>query len=94
MSRRLRQIAEPFVVAPPAGTRVRTRLRVSDADAMVLAEVGAHLESLAGADLARRCAERRLDADGRKVSRQARKRAAAKTVRAARQPPSAHADRR
>jgi hypothetical protein len=75
MSRRLRQIAEAFVVAPPAGTRVRTRLRVSDADAMVLAKVGAHLGSLAGADLARRCAERRLDADGRKVSRQARKRA-------------------
>jgi hypothetical protein len=75
MSRRLRQIAEPFMVARPAGARVRTRLGVSDADATALAEVGAHLGSLAGADLARRCAERRLDAHGRKVSRQARKRA-------------------
>jgi len=75
MSHRLRRIAEPFVVGPPAGARVRTRLRVSDADATALAEVGAHLGSLAGADLARRCAERRLGADGRKVSRQARKRA-------------------
>jgi hypothetical protein len=75
MSRRLRRIAEPFVVAPPAGARVRTRLRVSDADAMVLAEVGAHLGSLAGADLARRCAEGRLNADARRVSRQTRKQA-------------------
>ena len=43
----LRQIAEPFVVAPPAGARVRTRLRVSGIDAAVLREVGEYLGSLA-----------------------------------------------
>jgi hypothetical protein len=75
MSRRLRRIAGPFVVAAPAGARVRTRLRVPEADAMVLAELGAHLGSLAGTDLTRRCAEGRLDADGARVSRQARKQA-------------------
>ena len=32
----LREIAEPFVVAPPAGVRVRTRLRVCGVDAAVL----------------------------------------------------------
>ena len=69
----LRQIAGPFVVAPPAGTRVRTRLRVSDADAAVLREVGAYLGSLASADLAARCAEGRLDARQRARSRQVRK---------------------
>ena len=53
----LRTIAEPFVVAPPAGARVRTRLRVPDADAAVLREAGEHLGSLASADLAARCAE-------------------------------------
>jgi hypothetical protein len=36
----LREIAGPFAVAPPAGARVRTRLRVSDDDAAVLREVG------------------------------------------------------
>ena len=42
----LRTIAEPFVVAPPAGARVRTRLRVPDADAAVLREAGEYLGSL------------------------------------------------
>ena len=57
----LREIAGPFVVAPPAGMRVRTRLRVSGIDAAVLREVGGYLGSLASADLAARCAEGRLD---------------------------------
>jgi hypothetical protein len=69
----LREIAEPFVVAPPAGTRVRTRLRVSDIDAAVLREVGEYLGSLASADLAARCAEGRLNAKQRARSRQVRK---------------------
>jgi hypothetical protein len=43
----LRTIAEPFVIAPPAGARVRTRLRVPDADAAVLREAGEYLGSLA-----------------------------------------------
>ena len=71
----LRAIAEPFVVAPPAGARVRTRLRVPDADAAVLREAGEHLGSLASADLAARCAEGRLDAGGRAGSRRVRKQA-------------------
>lgn len=69
----LREIAGPFVVAPSAGTRVRTRLRVSGIDAAVLREVGGYLGSLASADLAARCAEGRLDAKQRARSRQVRK---------------------
>jgi hypothetical protein len=69
----LREIAGPFVVAPPAGARVRTRLRVSGTDAAVLREVGGYLGSLASADLAARCAEGRLDAGQRARSRQVRK---------------------
>ena len=53
----LREIAGPFVIAPPTGTRVRTRLRVSGIDAAVLHEVGGYLGSLASADLAARCAD-------------------------------------
>lgn len=70
----LRTIADPFVVAPPTGARVRTRLRVSDEDAEMLDTVGRHMGSLASADLARRCAEGTLDAKGRVVSRRERKR--------------------
>ena len=69
----LREIAEPFVVAPPAGVRVRTRLRVCGVDAAVLREVGGYLGSLASADLAARCAEGRLDAGQRARSRRVRK---------------------
>jgi hypothetical protein len=63
----LRKITGPFVVAPPAGVRVRTRLRVSGVDAGVLGEVGGYLGSLASADLAARCAEGRLD-EGQRVA--------------------------
>ncbi|HET9092634.1 MAG TPA: hypothetical protein VFN50_09510, partial [Acidimicrobiales bacterium] len=69
MSRALRPIAEPFVVAPPRGARVRTRLRVDEADGHVLRALGEHLGSLAGADLARRCKEGWLDAKERAASR-------------------------
>jgi hypothetical protein len=72
--RALREITGPFVVAPPAGMRVRTRLRVSGADAGVLGEVGGYLGSLASADLAARCAEGRLDAGQQAQSRRVRKR--------------------
>ncbi|MDX6418171.1 MAG: hypothetical protein QOG28_2791 [Trebonia sp.] len=71
----LRPIAEPFVAAPPAGARVRTRLRLSPQDEAVLWAVGRHPGSLAGRDLAARCAEGRLDARGRAESRRERKRA-------------------
>jgi hypothetical protein len=75
VSRALREIAAPFVAAAPPGARVRTRLRVSPEDAAVLTAVGRHLGSLAGRDLAARCAEGRLDAKGRAASRAVRKRA-------------------
>jgi hypothetical protein len=66
--------SRPFVVAAPAGARVRARLRVSSQDEAVLQAVGSHLGSLAGRDLAARCAEGRLDARGRAASRARRKR--------------------
>jgi IS605 OrfB family transposase len=71
----LRQVAAPFVAAAPKGARVRARLRLSAEDEAVLRAVGAHLGSLAGRDLAARCAEGRLDAAGKVASRAARKRA-------------------
>ena len=60
----LREIAAPFVAAPAGGARVRTRLRAAAADAAVLRAAGAHLGSLASADLAARCREGLLDAPG------------------------------
>jgi IS605 OrfB family transposase len=75
VSQRLRPIAGPFVVAAPAGARVRTRLLVCGADGMVLEAVGEHLGSLAGRDLARRCGQGRLDRVGQAVSRRVRKQA-------------------
>jgi hypothetical protein len=71
----LRPVAVPFVAATPGGARVRARLRLSPPDEAVLRAVGAHLGSLAGKDLAARCAEVRLDARGQPQSRAARKRA-------------------
>jgi hypothetical protein len=75
MSSSLRPVAAPFVAAAPAGARVRTRLRVPGQDEAVLWAVGRHLRSLAGRDLAARCAQGRLDAKGKAASRARRKRA-------------------
>jgi len=75
VSRRLRPIAAAFVVAAPAGVRVRTRISASPSDAVVLSALGGHLGSLAGGDLARRCSEGRLDAKAKAVSRRERKQA-------------------
>jgi IS605 OrfB family transposase len=71
----LRPVAVPFVAAAPVGARVRARLRLSPGDEAVLRAVGGHLGSLAGRDLAARCAEGRLDAWRRARSRAVRKRA-------------------
>jgi IS605 OrfB family transposase len=71
----LRPVGIPFAAAAPGGARVRARLRVPAEDEAVLRKAGAHLGSLAGKDLAARCAEGRLDARGRARSRAARKRA-------------------
>ena len=54
--RSLRVLADPFVVATPTGQRIRTRLQPTDTEASVLTEVGTLLGSLAGRDLAARCA--------------------------------------
>lgn len=51
----MRSIREAFVVAPPTGARIRTRLRPTGNDEDVLRIVGAHLGRLASADLAVRC---------------------------------------
>nr|WP_202918410.1 transposase [Streptomyces cavernae] len=48
----LREVAAPFVVPGPSGVAVRARLRVSETDAAVLAEVGMFLGALASRDLA------------------------------------------
>ncbi|MCX4857919.1 transposase [Streptomyces canus] len=50
----LREVAASFVVPGPAGVAIRDRLRVSEADAAVLTEVGVFLGSLAAGDLAER----------------------------------------
>jgi len=71
----LRPVAAPFVAAAPAGARVRARLRLLPQDEAVLRAAGSHLGSLAGRDLAVRCAEGRLDARGQARSRAVRKRA-------------------
>jgi IS605 OrfB family transposase len=74
-SRKFRMIADPFVVAAPAGARVRTRLQVSPGDDDVLRQIGAHLGRLASADLSQRCREGYLDARGKAESRRRRKQA-------------------
>ncbi|MCX4453455.1 transposase [Streptomyces sp. NBC_01340] len=48
----LRELRPSFVVPGPSGVAVRDRLRVSEADAAVLREVGVFLGSLAAGDLA------------------------------------------
>jgi hypothetical protein len=60
----MRSIHAPYVVAPPTGTRIRTRLRLTPADERVIITVGRHLATLAGQDLAWRC-RRGLHADQR-----------------------------
>jgi hypothetical protein len=53
--RAMRSIRESYVIAPPAGARIRTRLRLTAADEAVVRAVGEHLGRLAGADLTWRC---------------------------------------
>ena len=54
----LRPIADPYPVSGPTGVAVRTRLkRLTVQDEKVLRLVGAHLGSLAAADLKARCAD-------------------------------------
>src|SRR5512132_4142121 len=66
----MRRVAAPFVVAPPSGARIRTRLRPSAWDAAVVRAVGEHLGRLAGQDLRLRC-EIGPDPDQRTIRKQA-----------------------
>ncbi|WP_405679898.1 hypothetical protein OG239_18130 [Streptomyces sp. NBC_00868] len=52
--RGLRTLADPFTVSPPAGARIRDRLRLSSSDENVLTLVGEYLGHHARADLAER----------------------------------------
>src|SRR5437879_4446271 len=71
MGRRLRLLAPPFLVESPAGARIRTRLRVSARDALVLWALGLYLGGLANRDLAVRCALGNAGGDGRKERKRA-----------------------
>jgi hypothetical protein len=51
----MRSISEPFVVTPPPGARILSRLRLTATDQAVVRAVGGYLGSLAGADVAWRC---------------------------------------
>src|SRR6266540_991856 len=51
----MRSISPSFVVAPPTGASIRTRLRLGAADEAVLLQVGDYLGRLAGGDLGVRC---------------------------------------
>jgi hypothetical protein len=51
----MRRVAAPFVVAPPTGARIRTRLGPSEWDEAVVQAVGEQLGRLAGQDLRLRC---------------------------------------
>ena len=47
----LRSIADPFVVAPPTGARIRTRIHPTPAEQTALRAIGTHLGGLYRADL-------------------------------------------
>src|SRR5674476_76736 len=69
----LRVLAESFVVSPPSGVTIKTRLRPTPAEEQALREVGTFLGSLYRADLVTRLSQGKLDAHGRAQSRKVRK---------------------
>src|SRR5665647_2455301 len=69
----LRVLAESFVVSPPSGVTIKTRLRSTPAEEQALREVGTFLGSLYRADLVTRLSQGKLDAHGRAQSRKVRK---------------------
>src|SRR5664280_2547120 len=69
----LRVLAESFVVSPPSGVTIKTRLRPTPAEEQALREVGTFLGSLYRADLVTRLSQGKLDAHGRARSRKVRK---------------------
>jgi hypothetical protein len=67
----MRSIDPRFVVTPPTGARIRTRLRLTASDEAVVWAVGAHLGHLAGTDLAwrRRLGPTRRPGDDQRAER-------------------------
>src|SRR5665811_1386789 len=57
----LRVLAESFVVSPPSGVTIKTRLRPTPAEEQALREVGTFLGSLYRADLVTRLSQGKLD---------------------------------
>lgn len=53
-TKKLRTLAAPFVVAPPVGARIRTRLRPSESEAAALSRIGTFLGTLSRRDLSAR----------------------------------------
>jgi hypothetical protein len=72
---RLRRIADPVVATAPAGTRVRSRIYVTEAEAATLTTIGDFLGSLYRAELAERIHRGALDRIGRAAWRAERKQA-------------------
>ena len=75
MGKQLRRIGEPVVAAPPAGVRVRTRLHLTEHEAVVLCEVGQYLGSVYRRELAHRISMAHLDRKAHAVWRAERKQA-------------------
>jgi hypothetical protein len=71
----LRRIKDPVVAAPPGAVRIRTRIRVNDADARALARIGVFLGSIYRAELARRVRMGERDREQRAAWRADRKQA-------------------
>jgi len=69
----LREISDPFVVAPPSGARIRTRIKVSGGEADVLTRIGQFLGAVSRRDLSQRLALGRVS--GKDDSRAERKQA-------------------
>jgi IS605 OrfB family transposase len=72
---RLRPIGDPVVAAPPAGVRIRTRVRPSAQEAAALTTIGQFLGSVYRAELAGRVGCGVLDRDGQAAWRAQRKQA-------------------
>lgn len=72
---RLRRIGDPVVAGPPAGVRIRTRIRLTEAQASALTAVGMFLGSVYRAELAGRVRCGRLDRESQGVWRAERKKA-------------------
>jgi hypothetical protein len=68
--RSLRRIGDPVVAAAPAGTRIRTRIHPTDAEAEALTEIGELLGSVYRGELAARIDRGVLDSHAKTRWRQ------------------------